>query len=224
MYCGHCGGRIFASTARKSHHPTSGEPERITVYKCYNRTQHKEVCSGPTTYRAEKVDAVVSALIHGILTKAKNVNEFEMVRQQVDESSAELRQQIRQAKAELTKRRSELDKWESLMLDSIEGKCVFSPEQVKSRMERVQGELQTFEERIRVMEEQLANSKGLTQELMAQHQRLLSRAYIFDTASPEERKLIASQIIRAVTLSRDYEMQVEFNISEAQYLNGMEMG
>lgn len=224
VYCGHCGGRIFASTARKSHHPTSGEPERITVYKCYNRTQHKEVCSGPTTYRAEKVDAVVSALIHGILTKAKNVNEFEMVRQQVDESSAELRQQIRQAKAELTKRRSELDKWESLMLDSIEGKCVFSPEQVKSRMERVQGELQTFEERISVMEEQLANSKGLTQELMAQHQRLLSRAYIFDTASPEERKLIASQIIRAVTLNRDYEMQVEFNISEAQYLNGMEMG
>lgn len=60
VYCGHCGGRIFATTARKSHHPTAGTPERITIYKCYNRTQHKEACTGPTTYRAEKVDAVVS--------------------------------------------------------------------------------------------------------------------------------------------------------------------
>ena len=47
---------------------------------------------------------------------------------------------------------------------------------------------------------------------------------MFDTATQPERKLIASQIIKAVTLSREYGIQIEFNISEAQYLNGMEMG
>ena len=46
---------------------------------------------------------------------------------------------------------------------------------------------------------------------------------MFDAASPAERKLIASQLIKAVTLSRGYEMQIEFNISEVQYLNGMKM-
>lgn len=35
VYCGHCGGRIFASTARKSHHAMNGEVrERIPIYKC----------------------------------------------------------------------------------------------------------------------------------------------------------------------------------------------
>ena len=62
VYCGHCGGRIFASTARKTHHPTDGGTGRVAIYKCYNRTQHKENCGGPTTYRAEKVDAVVSKI------------------------------------------------------------------------------------------------------------------------------------------------------------------
>ena len=33
IFCGHCGGRMFASTARKSHHPQSGENERIPIYK-----------------------------------------------------------------------------------------------------------------------------------------------------------------------------------------------
>ena len=59
VYCGHCGGRIFASTARKSHHAMNGEVrERIPIYKCYNRTQHRDLCDGPSTYRAEKVDQV----------------------------------------------------------------------------------------------------------------------------------------------------------------------
>lgn len=47
---------------------------------------------------------------------------------------------------------------------------------------------------------------------------------MFDTASIEEKKMIVSYLIKAVTLTRDYGVQVEFNMSEAQYLGGMEMG
>ena len=36
--------------------------------------------------------------------------------------------------------------------------------------------------------------------------------------------MISSQMIKAVTLTRNYGIQIEFNISEAQFLNGMEMG
>ena len=35
--------------------------------------------------------------------------------------------------------------------------------------------------------------------------------------------MIASYIVKAVTLSRGYDIQVEFNISETQYLNGMDL-
>ena len=33
VYCGHCGGRIFAATARKTHRPTESN-ERIAIYGC----------------------------------------------------------------------------------------------------------------------------------------------------------------------------------------------
>lgn len=36
--------------------------------------------------------------------------------------------------------------------------------------------------------------------------------------------MIASYIFKDVTISRDYKLQIKFNISEAQYLSGMEMG
>ena len=33
--------------------------ERIPVYKCYNRVQHRERCSAQSTYRAERIDKEV---------------------------------------------------------------------------------------------------------------------------------------------------------------------
>ena len=224
VYCGHCGGRIFASTARRTHHPKIGEPERIVVYKCYNSTQHKDICDGPTTYRAEKVDAVVSGIIRSILQKAGTVSEYDIVCQQIGAAASDLRQQIRQSKLDLSKKRIELGKWEGLMLDSLDGKCVFTPEQVKRRMDSVQEAMTSLSANIESLEIRLEDNDRLTQELAEQHQLFLSWAEMFDTATQPERKLIASQIIKAVTLSREYGIQIEFNISEAQYLNGMEMG
>ena len=223
VYCGHCGGRLFASTARKTHHPVDGANGRVAIYKCYNRTQHKGSCDGPTTYRAEKVDAVVSKIIHEVLQKAGTVRESDIVSQQIGATASDLQKQIRQAKLELSKKRIELGKLEGLMLDSLDGKCVFTPEQVKSRMDSVQEAMTSLSTNIESLEARLHDSEQIANELAAQHKQLLSWAEMFDNATPAERKLIASHLIRAVTLTRGYGIQIDFNISEAQYLNGMEL-
>lgn len=195
----------------------------VAIYKCYNRTQHKENCDGPTTYRAEKVDAVVSKLIRDILQKAGAVSEYDIVHNQIGATASDLRQQIRQAKLELSKKHIEQGRWEGLMLDSLDGKCPFTPEQVKSRLDSVKEAMTSLTASIELLEAQLADSDRLTQELKEQHQQLLSWAEMFDSASIAERKLIVSHLIKAVTLTRGYGIQIDFNISEAQYLNGMEL-
>ena len=53
----------------------------------------------------------------------------------------------------------------------------------------------------------MADNDRLTQELKDQHQQFLSWAEMFDNATPAERKLIASHLIRAVTLTRGYGIQ-----------------
>lgn len=73
------------------------------------------------------------------------------------------------------------------------------------------------------MQEQLEETASLTEEIKAQHQQLLSWAELFDAASMAEKKIIAGHILKAVIVSRDYHIQIEFNISEADYLNGMQL-
>lgn len=224
VYCGHCGGRIFASTARKSHHANPKTPtERINIYKCYNRSQHKQFCDGPSTYRAEKVDSVIDEVLRNIFSRAKKINQKEFLRQQVQTTSAQYQQQLKKTKAEYAKYTKELAKWESLMLDSIEGTCVFTPEQIKSRMDTVQKKADGLVAQIEILQANAVEADTIATDIMEQHQLLLTWADMYADASPAEKRMVASYIIKAVTLTRDYGIQVEFNITEAQYLNGMEM-
>lgn len=223
VYCGHCGGRIFATTARKTHHP-SDHPERIAIYKCYNRTQHKELCCGPTTYRAEKVDLVVESVLRGIFERVKQVDERDFLERQVEVSAKQYQEKLKAIKSEYAKATNELAKWEDMMLDSIEGKCVFTPEQIKKRMDSVQEQVNKLIQEIESTQNSYGEATSIAEEISAQHQHLLSWAQIFDEASIDEKKVIASQMIKAVTLTRNYGIQIEFRMSEAQFLNGMEMG
>lgn len=221
IYCGHCGGRIFASTARKSHHATKSENQRIPIYKCYNRTQHRERCDGPTSYQAHKVDDVVEQVLRSIFEKAQDVDSSIIIQKQINVSTSNCIAQLKQAKNELAKHRQELEKWENLMLDSIEGKCVFSQQQVKERMDTVKLLIKEDTMKVDDLQNELENIRDISEEINEQHKQLISWAEVFDSASIEEKRMIASYIIKAVTITREYNLKIEFNISEAQYLNGM---
>lgn len=199
------------------------ENERVPIHKCYNRTQHKETCDGPSTYRAQKVDAVLEEILRDIFVKAKSVNEYNLIQAQLMEAAEDYQRRIKNAKTDLSKSIKELTQWENLMLDSLEGTCVFTPEQVKKRMDIIQNSINDLTQQISALQGEAEQTRIQAQEFKNQHQRLLSWASIFDSASIEEKKMIASYIFKAATLSRDYKMQIEFNISEAQYLSGMEM-
>lgn len=225
VYCGHCGGRIFASTARRTHHPTkSGPSARVGIYKCYNRTQHHELCDGPTSYTSEKVDRVIDGLLRGIFEKSKSMNESAFFEDQVRETKSHYEHRLKTAKADHAKAAKELSKWSDLMLASIEGTCVFTPEQVKSRMDTLQDTLSELEKKIQTLEDAAANAENVAIEIRQQHQKILTWAEMYESASIEEKKMVASYLIKAVTLSRGYALNVEFQINEAQFLQGMEMG
>ena len=88
----------------------------------------------------------------------------------------------------------------------------------------VQGKVDELSKEIEALQMDMSEAKTISSEILAQHQQLLSWAELFDSASIDEKKVIASQMIKAVTLTRNYGIQIEFNISEAQFLTGMEMG
>ncbi len=87
----------------------------------------------------------------------------------------------------------------------------------------VREKVDALTETVSNLQSEILDTKSISQELQEQHQQLLSWAEVYDNAFIDEKKVIAGYLIKAVTLTRDYGIQIEFNISEAQYLGGMEM-
>lgn len=224
VFCGHCGGRIFATTGRRSHHATKKVNERVPVYKCYNRTQRNGLCNGPTSYRARKIDRVIEDLFEDIFSRAKGINENEFLRKQVYSVTQEARNNLRQAKADHTKAKTELGKWENMMLDSMEGNCVFTQEQIKRRMDTLQEKLQNLEQTMGELQTKIDHSAETAEEIRQEHRKLLSWSELYEGASMEEKKVIASNLIKAVFLSENYGISIELNIAEEQYREGLVLG
>ena len=81
---------------------------------------------------------MIEQLLRGIFERAKKVDEKTILKMLVDASAEQCQQELKAAKLEYTKTMKELSRWGDLMLDSLDGTCVFTPEQVKARLDAVQ--------------------------------------------------------------------------------------
>ena len=98
-----------------------------------------------------------------------------------------------------------------------------TPEQVKGRMDKIHDSMMNLGSTVAELELKAEEASAQAAEIKKTHQQLVNWADIYKDATLDEKRAVASYIIKAVTLTRDYGIQVEFNISEAQYLSGMDM-
>lgn len=61
----------------------------------------------------------------------------------------------------------------------------------------------------------LASAENLRQE----YDRLLTWADLFDTCSFEAKKMIVAQFVKAIRVSRDYNIEIDFNVSFEEFQN-----
>ena len=66
---------------------------------------------------------------------------------------------------EYTKTMKELSRWGDLMLDSLDGTCVFTPEQVKARLDAVQAKADEIANQVQQLEEKSRQMKPAAADL-----------------------------------------------------------
>ena len=65
----------------------------------------------------------------------------------------------------------------------------------------------------------LEEKKELLKNLDFRYNQFLSWANEFEDASMEEKKMIICQLIKSIKVSKDYKMEVEFNVSYQQFFS-----
>jgi len=130
---------------------------------------------------------------------------------------------LKRAKSDQTKASKELARLDSMMMDAIDGKCVFSSQDLQRRMQTLKDSISELQEVIASTEHAMEESSILLRRIKDEYRQLETWAQVFHESSPDVKKMIASYMIERVTVSREYEVNVDLNITEAQFFGGMKM-
>lgn len=224
IFCGHCGGRMILTTNGRSYHLADGtlvKKKRIR-YICYNKTRHRKDCEGQTGYTMSILDGMIVDILHQVFDKMKDASNEILINSAFQRQISCLRADLQRAKSDNTKANSEYESLKSEVLKAVQGKSALPMEVLSEVLEETRQKVISTSKRITELTLELENGNARAAEMQAEFNRIVSWSEIFDESNMEVKKMICGYIIQKISVRRDYNLEVEFNINVEQFLNGID--
>ena len=124
-----------------------------------------------------------------------------------------------QAKDQLVEKEKELADYKSETLKVIRGQSALSIDLLNSLISETENTILQFKDAVSTAEKEYTAMSESAEKLREEYDRLLSWADLYDSCSFEAKKMIVSQLIKAVRVGRDYNIEIDFNITFSAFQN-----
>ncbi len=219
IFCGHCGGRLTATTSGRGKINADGLLEKRVCYVCYNQSRKRKECDGPCTYTSARVDAEVIEAIRGLFASLTGSPKDDIMGKVFDEKMNDLRIRLGQTSERLREETAELQIYESEVIKCLTGKSRFS-EDVLSRLIDEKAEIvNKLKLEVKSLESQMAAGTETVKSTETKLDYLATWADLFDSSDMETKKMIVANLINRVTVSKDYRLTIEFNVEIERILH-----
>lgn len=114
------------------------------------------------------------------------------------------------------------EEYETLRAETVkvlQGKSRLNVDLLNSLVDETKEAIKTLETQIQAAQEELENQVASTEIVRQEYAQLVSWADMYDKCNFEAKKMILAQFIKAVYVRRDYEIEVEFNVSFEEFQN-----
>jgi DNA invertase Pin-like site-specific DNA recombinase len=212
--CGHCGARLVITTNGKKRVRKDGT-EVVTPrtrYVCYNKTRHKHKCDGQTGYTVSKLDKVIDGVLHGLFERLSDLPKEAIIAQRYAEQIGELQMQLTGARATFQAHSAEMMEYEAEVIKVIRGESKINSDLLNKLYEEAKEKTAESEQAVRRLTDRLENSKALKSALANQFDNLQTWAELYGECGIDTKKMIVASIIRAVRVSRDYEVEIDLTV------------
>ncbi|MDE5588600.1 MAG: recombinase family protein [Acetatifactor sp.] len=221
IFCAHCGGRLAAIHYTDSYERADGSVYCVdqVKYSCYHKSRKLCPCDGQTTYQAEKVDGMVSQTIREIFKSMSGAPEEEKIQDLFQRRIAGNRAMQKKLGFELGKHREQLTKLQMEIAKTLTGDSLYSPEDLTQALQTVKKRIEESEIQLERLKEEEAQKKQGIEMVTPAYKQFKSWAEEFDSATLEQKKMIACQLLKRVEVGRDYKISVELNMTYSQFCN-----
>lgn len=168
------------------------------------------------------LDGMVTDILHQTFDKMKGASQDMIVGTAFQKKMSLLRADLQRAKTENTKANKEYESLKQELLKAVQGKSEMPKEILSEVMQEVRQKILDSSGRITALTTELEEGNMKAEEMQKEFEKIISWSEIFDESDMEIKKMICGYVIKKITVRRDYELKVEFNITVEQFLNGID--
>ena len=168
------------------------------------------------------LDDMVVDILHQVFDKMKGASQEMIVGSTFQKKTALLRSNLQRAKTENTKANKEYDSLKAELLKAVQGKSEMPMEILSEVMQGVRQRVIDTSKQVAALTLELEESNTKIAELQKEFERIVSWSDIFDESEMAVKKMICGYIIKKITVRRGYQLDIEFNITIEQFLNGID--
>lgn len=219
IYCGHCGGRLTLTTSGRKRVRKDGTVIRETRarYQCHYNIRHPGECDGQSGYGVEKLDKLVDQIIRIQLGRIRSAPSQELIAKQqakeVDLAKSKLNllnEQYRQKQREYQDLRAETIK-------VIQGTSRLNVDLLNSLVAETSEQIKQLSWQIQTATAELEETVQSASQVLREYDQLIGWAEMYDNCTFEAKKMIVAQFVKEVHVRRDYEIDIEFNVSFEEF-------
>ena len=199
----------------------------LTPASCHYNIRHPGECDGQSGYGVEKLDKLVDQIIRIQLGRIRSAPSQELIAKQqakeVDLAKSKLNllnEQYRQKQREYQDLRAETIK-------VIQGTSRLNVDLLNSLVAETSEQIKQLNWQIQTATAELEETVQSASQVLREYDQLMDWAEMYDNCTFEAKKMIVAQFVKAVHVRRDYEIDIEFNVSfeefQALYLEGSQI-
>lgn len=221
IFCAHCGNRLTLTTSGRRVYRADGtvKYEPRMRYQCHYNVRHPGECDGQSGYGVTKLDGIVEKVIRMKFAEIAAAPESEILNHQHKKEIELTRIKLDQANAHLAEKQKDLSDYKAETLKVIPGQRNLSVELLNALVKETETMIALAQTRIDAAQTEYESLLASVENLRQEYDRLLTWADLFDTCSFEAKKMIVAQFVKAVRVSRDYNIEIDFNVSFEEFQN-----
>ena len=219
VFCAHCGGRLTTIRYRDSYTRADGTEYSVDQikYSCYHKSRKLCQCDGQTTYQADRVDEAVSRVIQKIFSGMEGAPEEEKLQAMFKRQIAGNRAMQKKLETELARNREQLEKLQMEIAKTLTGESIYSPEDLTQALQTIRSRIAEAEAKLAGLKEEEARKKRGIDMVAPAYNQFKSWAEEFETATPEQRKMIACNLFTRIEVGKGYEIKFSLNMTYQQF-------
>ena len=226
VYCGHCGGRLTLTTSGRKRVRKDGTITRETRarYQCHYNVRHPGECDGQSGYGVEKLDKLVDQIIRIQLGRIQNSPSQELIEKQQAKEVELVRSRLNLLNEQYRQKQREYQDLRAETIKVIQGTSRLNADLLNSLVSETTEQIKQLGVQIQTTTAELEETVQTASQVLREYDQLISWAEMYDHCTFEAKKMIVAKFVKAVRVRRDYEIDIEFNVSfeefQALYLEG----